>query len=63
VLALLEQVLDADAGRAVGTKRITTVPWEQATPLLSLLMEELPDLYPPRYRVRRFPDEATLAEL
>jgi hypothetical protein len=42
VLALLEQVLDADAGRAVGTKRITTVLWEQATLLLSSLMEELP---------------------
>jgi hypothetical protein len=44
-------------------QRIIEVEWERALPLVQHLMEEMPDIYPPRYLVRRFPDEGTLAAL
>jgi hypothetical protein len=61
-ILFVEQIIDG-SGRAVGTKGATEVPWTEAFPLVQHLMEEAPDLYPPRYRVRSFPDANTLAEL
>jgi len=39
------------------------VPWQNAFPVIRELMEEQPDLAPVRYRARKFPDSAQLAEL
>jgi hypothetical protein len=50
-------------GRAMAAKGVTEVAWNEAFPLVQNLMEEAPALYPPRYRVRRFPDAGMLAEL
>jgi hypothetical protein len=61
-IVFVEQIVDA-SGRATGAKSLTEVAWQEAVPLVCDLMEELPDIYPPRYRVRRFPDAATLLEL
>jgi hypothetical protein len=58
-----EQSIDPETGLATGTKRTMEVAWDRAFPLAGHLMEEVPDLYPPRYFVRSFPDEETLVEL
>jgi hypothetical protein len=62
-ISFVDQIVDASSGLAVGTRKIINVAWERAIPLVGPLMEEVPGLYPPRFRVRRFPDDATLAEL
>jgi hypothetical protein len=40
-----------------------TVPWETAVPIVEELLAPEPDLYPPRWRYRAFPDAAALAAL
>jgi hypothetical protein len=47
----------------IDTKRTIHVAWDDAFPLVRHLMEEVPLLYPVRYRVERFPDADLLAEL
>jgi hypothetical protein len=44
-------------------KRVIEVAWDQAMPVVEGLMEQVPALYPVRYRIRRFPDDAALSEL
>jgi hypothetical protein len=61
-MIFVEQILDG-TGRAIGSKRSIEVAWDSASPLVRDLMEEVPDLYPLRYRAGRFPDAAVLAEL
>lgn len=61
-IVFVEQILDG-TGRAIGSKRSIEVAWESAYPLVQNLMDEVPDLYPFRYRAGRFPDAAVLAEL
>jgi hypothetical protein len=40
-----------------------TVPWEDVMELAGDCLEQVPDLYPPRWRTVSFPDDATLAKL
>jgi hypothetical protein len=62
-IVFVDQVVDPSSGLATGSKALIEVAWDDALPVVSELMEELPDIYPPRYRVRRFPDAAKLLEL
>src|SRR5262245_1068137 len=62
-IIFVEQIGDPATGLVVGTKGIVEVEWERAMPIVRHLMQEVPDLYPPRYLVRSFPDEATLLKL
>jgi hypothetical protein len=42
---------------------IEMVPWEDVMALAGDCLVQVPDLYPPRWETKRFPDEATLAKL
>jgi hypothetical protein len=61
-IVFVDQIVDP-TGRATGASAFIEVAWDEAVPLVSDLMEQLPDVHPPRYRVRHFPDPATLLEL
>lgn len=62
-IVLVEQIVDPSSGRATGSRGSIEVAWNEAFPFVHDLMEEVADIYPPRYRVRRFPDGATLSQL
>lgn len=46
-----------------GGADVKIVEWQQAAAVCAELMERQPTLYPPRYRVRAFPDDAQLRQL
>jgi len=45
------------------SREVITVPWQAALSVMGNVMEEQPELWPKRYRVRSFPDEAQILEL
>ena len=61
-IVFVDQIVGT-SGLATGSKCMIEVAWDDAFSLVRDLMEEIPDIYPPRYRVRRYPDPAMLSEL
>jgi len=46
-----------------GAKTSIDVQWDDAFPIVQHWLEVEPDLYPPRWRYRAFPDQAAMAAL
>jgi hypothetical protein len=62
-IVFIEQTLDPESGAVTGHGDTLRVAWENAMPIVQRWLEEVPDLYPPRYRYSAFPDAAAMDAL